>query len=213
MKKIIITLSFIAYFLNLKSQSVQQILSPETFTVTWLGVDFVHGHYELNETDFKYFSDYILRINKNVAEDHHRYYFQIAYKKDFVYNTAFIDKMNSNIPDDISVERKKDFKQLDPQQIQKIVSNYDFPSNLQGIGLVYLYDYVTERGHNEAKIWMAYIDIQTRKVLFLQNTDCRLYGKTFEDAWSYPVISMIRDSKKYMIKWSTNPDRFNLMNR
>ena len=90
MKKFpVITFIILSFAIN--AQTAQDLFSPRQMNVTWLGVDFSHTKIFGGATDKikDYFVDYCYRANQTIAEDHHRFYFPIAYKKDFTYNTSF----------------------------------------------------------------------------------------------------------------------------
>lgn len=215
MKTLILTAIMLLSLSKINSQTIQEILSPEQMKVTWLGLDFIHGKYDMKNPDQlkKYLPDYFIRINKLIAEDHHRYFFPVAYKKDFEYNTKTIDDLNNTADSSLLVDSKKKLIELNPEKINEIVSQYNFPESLTGIGLVYIYESLMQGGNDKATIWMAYIDIKTKKVLFLQSTTSGVEGQNLEESWAYPVISMLRKSKAELMKWDTETDKFNLANK
>lgn len=196
------------------AQTLTDILSPKQMTITWLGVDFAHGKYKFagdKPMQPKYLPDYCLRINKAIAEDHHKYYFPIAYRKDFQYNTSAMDKLNSSIGASAIATKTKEFPNFDPEKIKAIISSYEFPPELTGIGLVYVYENLMQSGNDKGSIWMAFIRIETKEILFLQNTTSGVQGKNIEEVWAYPVLSMLRKSKADMDKWALAPEKYNLL--
>lgn len=214
MKRLIL-LIVICISSNIYSQTIQDILSPKQMTITWLGVDFTHGKYllALPGKVENYLPDYCIRVNKTIAENHSRYYFPIAYRKDFVYNTKVIDSVNNNIDKSVLVEKRKELLRFDATKIKQIVSEYEFPETMKGVGLIYIYESFSQSGNDEGTIWMAFINIETKEILFLQNTTSGIEGKTIEENLAYPVLSMLRKSKGDYEKWCANPEKFNLINQ
>lgn len=212
-KSLIIIL--VVFFFQAKSQTLDDILSPKQMTITWLGVDFTHGKYIMAQKEKvqDYLPDYCVRINKTISEDHHRYFFPIAYKKDFVYNTKTIDSVNNQIEKSVLVTKKNELIELDSKKIQQIVPSYEFPNDLKGIGLVYIYESLAQVGNDKGTMWMAFINIETKEVLFIQNTTSGVEGRTLEESWAYPVLSMLRKSKSDINKWFENPASYNLLNK
>ena len=197
------------------SQTVNDLFSPKEMTITWLGVDFTNGKYLLANPEKvdSYLPDYCIRINKKISEDHHRFYFPIAYRKNFIYNTRVIDSANNEIQNSVIISKKKEFVELTPTKIKQIVSGYSFTSTMKGVGLVFIYEKVSNSGNDEGTIWMAFINIETKDILFLQNTTSNLEGQTIEEQWSYPALSMLRKSKGNYERWATSPEKFNLINK
>lgn len=208
MKNIILFL-FIPVCLN--SQTLNEVFSPQNLTITWLGVDFTHGTYNVTDRVRGYLPDICQRMNKNIASDHHRYYFPIAYKKDFLYDTKYIDEVNNSISESVLVDGKREIKELNVEKITAIVAGYEFPKKMSGIGLLYIYESINQRGPDKGTVWMVLLNIQTKEILFLQNTTSSTDGKSTEEAWAYPVLSMIRKTKGDISKWWNNADKYNLM--
>ena len=72
-----LTLILFVFFMQAKAQTIDEILSPKQMTITWLGVDFTQGKYIMAQKEKiqDYLPDYCVRMNKTIAEDHHRYFF------------------------------------------------------------------------------------------------------------------------------------------
>lgn len=196
---------------SVTAQTVQEVLSPKQMTVTWLGVDFTHIKVQTGSDAFlKYMPDHVLRVNQAVATDHSRYYFPIAYKKDFQYKTEYIDSLNKTLVN-IQAEGKRDAEHLTPEAIKEIVDGYHFPSSLHGIGLVYVYDCLIQRGKDWGKVWMVYLNIDTKEILFLQNDTINLTGNSIEVQMAYPVLGMLREVKAHLDGWDRAPEKYTLL--
>lgn len=212
MKRIIMIL-LITIAITGKGQTAAELLSPKQMTVTWLGVDFSNVKYRVSGTGEKtrlYFKDYAKRINDQVATDHHRYYFPIAFRKDFVYDTKAIDQLNEKIDGaSVIVESKKELDHLTSAKIKYIVSKYTFPESMQGVGLVFIYDSMSDKGDNYASFWMAYIDIKTKEVLFLKRVEAEPQGPTFEESYGHTILQGLRKTKSDFNKWSEDPAKAN----
>jgi hypothetical protein len=214
MKKFpVITFILLSFAIN--AQTAQDLFSPRQMNVTWLGVDFSHTKIFGGATDKikEYFVDYCYRANQTIAEDHHRFYFPIAYKKDFTYNTSFINGINKNMDSVIIVTSKRSIPHLTTIDIKQIVAKYNFPTDLKGIGLIYMYDSMCRKGNDSGKVWMVYLNIESKEILFMQNADVELNGVSFEEQLAYPVLGMLRKSKKEFNEWSEDPKKYNLLNK
>lgn len=213
MKKYLMTIFVILSVIGYSQTPIQNFFSPQQMTITWIGIDATHLKIRMSQPEkFKqYFFDYCLRMNKDVATNHNRYYFPIAYRKEFTYNTAFMDSLNKAPVEDM--EPKKSVDHLEISDIKQIVAAYQFPESMAGIGILFIYDGISEHGNDYAKIWMVVYDLTEKQAIFIQKDESGMGGKTFEERLAFPALSMLRTSKNDYTKWAKFPEKFNLLNK
>jgi len=183
---------------ELNAQTSIYEVFDNTTPITFLGIDFTNTRYIgrtgtvdtlemiglLNEMN-----DYIFAIRKdyNVAD---------ALKKDsVVYDYDLVRNLNKNINPYNLISNNTDLiNRLNKDSISNIIKNYPIKENAAGIGMIYIVDNFFKRSE-EVTVWLAFFDMQTKKVLLTERMIGIAEGFSFKLHWSKPFYLYLSDLK------------------
>ncbi|MCB0699537.1 MAG: hypothetical protein H6551_06915 [Chitinophagales bacterium] len=210
MKKLIqLTVMVIAMSVSVFAQSRSDVFDSDK-DVTWLGMDFTTLNFVGDATQFKDAGE----ITNN----------QLREKFFVVWNEIFLDekdkydvagainrgrvKYATDVTASANSKDKKDhftndggaFRHLRESDIDKMVSGYNYKSN-KGVGMMF----VVEGMHKEVKkasIWVVFVDMGKKKVLFKKRMDGKAGGFGFKNYWAKSFYNALKEVDDNFSSWS-----------
>ncbi|POY36541.1 hypothetical protein C3K47_09195 [Solitalea longa] len=181
------------------AQSFSEFLNDPSIKLTYLGIDFTEvrlmGDATANTYEIK--NKYFALINDVVVNESLKYNIAKAFRKpSIVNNLTFVTEHNKAIDADKLVSlNQADYTRLTPEMVQQVVGNYDFGTE-KGIGLMFVME-----GMNKsivaAAMYVTFIDMETRKVIFSQRMEGSAGGFGFRNYWVHPVYSVLKNIDSY----------------
>ncbi|MFK5856085.1 MAG: hypothetical protein QM503_08150 [Bacteroidota bacterium] len=200
MKTLWLTISFIVALSEVSfSQSNKAYCVQE---ITWFGIDYSQAYF----IDDKAFPDpdklkdvYFLAWNNFVFKEANKYDISRFFnKKEVFFSTSYINSRNKEI--DI-FNRIGNFwvnqGYLNPDSIQSIISSYHMAENIQGVGLVFIVEKL-DKPNRRAIYWVAFFDIETKKVLLTEPIIGRPAGAGTRNYWANSFYSALVKAERTM---------------
>ncbi len=199
-------LFFWVFIFNLKATNIQaqtsivDVFNPDT-PITYMGIDFSNAKC-FGEERFDV-TDITRKINDLVINEYDKYNVTEALKKNFV-NIKFdlTWKLNAKIEaDNFFTYSPGDLNKMKEEDIQKIVSMYDFSSyeKNKGIGLVFIVDNINKKEDKES-VWVTFLDMNSNKVIFTEKVIGKSGGFGLRNYWVRPFYEIIKDIKSTLFK-------------
>ena len=209
MKKLLTLVVACVLSISLRAETKADIFNPAV-PITWLGLDFSQLVFIGSATQYhdagtvtgddlrnKYFPGWNeLVINEkekyNVADAVHR--------TEVTYATEVTAKANKQIPDhDFFSTNESDFQKLTEQKIGDLVKKYDFQGKT-GIGLMFFVDGMNKSAA-KASVWVTFVDMKTKKVLFTEHEVEKSGGFGFRNYWAKSFYNVLITIKSNFKSW------------
>lgn len=189
---------------TLFAQSKNEVFLPET-KVTWLGIDFTEAIFigdreALGDEDRT--KKFIESLNTLMIAEKDKYNIARAIDKPKVENRVDITTEH-NRKLDVSLmysDREKDYFHQTKDGIAKIVFDYEY-ADLHGIGLMFIVESFSKL-NVEGLIWVTFIDMDTREVIFTERMASAPGGFGLRNYWAGSIHRIIeRMTKKEFSMW------------
>jgi len=165
---------------------------------TWLGIDYTHCYF-ITSIDFVNADDLFEKTkawNNLVYTEREKYIEKTLKSKKVALSSNMIKERNAEI--DIEKRITDDeslYTHLDKDQVIKIVSEYNIPDDLSGIGLVLIaesYNKLEESG----AYYVTFIDLDTKEVLSTERKLGKARGFSFRNYWAYTYYLVLKEIGK-----------------
>ncbi len=212
MKRLFLLLALFAGVAYAHAQTKADVFNEKN-EITWLGLDFTQVKFIGSATQWsdageitneqlvgKYFPSWNqLFINEPKK-------FDVAgavNRSEVKYATEITEKANkaakgkeffSDNPDDYSL--------LNEEKISALVKKYDFAGK-SGIGLLFFVEGMS-KGKEEASMWVTFVDMKDKKVLYTVRQTGKSGGFGFRNYWAKPFALVLKDVKSNYSKWKKN---------
>ncbi len=189
-----------------KAQNTMQGLFAGNTKLTFLGVDFTHAKYvgAAGFTDPSAIKNqHIKSWNSLLVLEPKKFSLQGAFKikDDRNYETNINDLTRINTAVEVEPNITEEQHLLTEADIKKIVSTYKLaPSD--GVGIAYIAENL-DKNKEEFTVWVTFIDLATRKVLYTERLVGKPGGFGFRNYWAggiYKVNKLIES--KYYKQWA-----------
>lgn len=191
------------------AQTVKNIFDGET-PITYLGIDFsqakVFGETATAPTDMR--DNLFPAINNSVINHLNKYDIAGALQRqDVASDLGQVNSHNRSIAvQQIKTSNVSDFNHLNPGDIDKLVSSYDFAGKT-GIGLLLVVDGMSKL-KKAATIYVTFINMTTKRVLLTERLEGNAGGFGFRNYWAKPIEDVIKKIKKTKYKeWKEKYDK------
>jgi hypothetical protein len=184
------------------AQTRADIFTSKNLPITWLGIDFSSVAYigDPGTVDPEEMKVLFNKINFLIPSEPNKYDLKAAFKKDSLsYNISSTVESNQKINTSKLISfNSSDYKRLDESAIKKIVSGYNFENGEKGVGLMFVMDGLNKT-EEEAAMWVTFINIDTKEVIFTEMLAGRTMGFGFRNHWAGTVCDVIAkvDVAKY----------------
>jgi hypothetical protein len=173
--------------------------------LTFLGLDFTQAKYvgRVGFTDPAAIQNqHMVSWNNLIEMEPKKFSLQKAFNlKDDQYVSKVEDMIKFNKSANVADNITETEAALTEDQVKKSVSKYDL-SEKDGIGVVYVVESLSKTAE-KMSVWVTFIDLSTKKVLYTEKVEGKAGGFGFRNYWAGGVykINEAIDSKLYK-KWS-----------
>jgi len=196
MKKILMLLAVLVISAGLNAQSSNDIRNASEWT--WFGIDYTNCYF-LAKMDFPSVSDLESKFsawNKLALLEREKFFDKTLPGKDINYYIEMVETINSNI-DGKSRLSDDGFlsTHMEEIQIQEIVSSYDLPADLSGIGLVFIAESYS-KPNVQGAYYVTFFDISSRKVISTKRMLGKAKGFGMRNYWANSYYMVLKDLGK-----------------
>jgi hypothetical protein len=196
-----ITLLFVLATITADAQDLMQSVFDPKAEITWLGVDLSQAKLIGDRERWGSTSD-VQRImeawNDLIVKEKDKFNIARALGKerDKVRNMVEVTKeSNANLDvTEMFSNEKTDHVRLRPGDIVAVVSEYDF-KDASGLGLMFNVESFSKLD-DEAAIWVTFIDIRNKEVLFSERMTGQPGGAGMRNFWANSVFEVLERMKK-----------------
>jgi hypothetical protein len=197
----IITLLFVFVMVTAHAQDLMQNIFDPKAEITWLGVDLSRAKFIGDRERWGSTSD-VQRImeawNDLIVKEKDKFNIARALGKEkgTVKNMAEVTKeSNTNLDvTEMFSNEKSDHVRLRPDDIVAVVSEYDF-KDASGLGLMFNVESFSKLDA-EAAIWVTFINIGNKEVLFSERVTGQPGGMGMRNFWANSVFEVLEKMKK-----------------
>ena len=198
MKNTILTLTLLVISFQVNAQTAQDIFKSGT-PVTWLGLDFTEARFIGDRERLGSHSDVLHlmeSINQLIVNEPTKYDIAAAIGRPRVEKAINVtSNHNSQLEvSELLSDQTKDYQRLKSSDIERIVSGYSF-DDLDGIGLMFNVESFSKMDES-ASVWVTFINLNTKKVLFTQRLTGKPGGFGLRNFWGRSIYNIIGDIKK-----------------
>jgi len=187
---------------GLAAQTLKEFFNNTELNLTYLGIDYTKNklinNSEANTYDIK--NKLYQSINEVVVNEPRQYDISAAFRKtniskDLSAMKAKNDKINA---DDIPSMNGSDFSRLQEADIAAAVRGLSLSKS--GIGLVFVMEGMKHEGKRHyGAVWVALIDMKSKKVLMTERFETEASGAGFRNMWASIIKKTLNtiEKKKY----------------
>ncbi len=196
MKKSILLLLAVFYLSTISFGQSSTVSNAKDWT--WLGIDYTHCYF-ITSIDFVNADDLFEKTkawNNLVYTEREKYIEKTLKSKKVALSSNMIKERNAEIDIEKRITDDESFyTHLDKDQVIKIVSDYNIPNDLSGIGLVLIaesYNKLEESG----AYYVTFIDLDTKEVLSTERKLGKARGFSFRNYWAYTYYLVLKEIGK-----------------
>jgi len=178
-------------------QTASAVFDPQT-PVTWLGIDFTRAKLigdedKLNQGDK--IKELVASWNELMIKEASKYNIGDAFnKKNVVTNFSAVVKQNEGL-DYMAMLAKNSFEvKMDKDIVRGIVAGYDL-QGMTGLGLMLNVESFS-KPDNQGVIWMTFINLNTKQVIFTERMTAQPGGFGLRNYWAGAIAGMLKNTKK-----------------
>lgn len=202
LKKILILTSLTIYGLGF-AQTKADVFSDKPFT--YLGIDFSNVVYfgdpgTANNEEMK---ELFNKINYLVSVEQPKYNIKAAFKRESIeYNiNSTLEKNKGLDASKLLTYEPKDCKKLSVEDVKKIIGDYNFTNGETGLGMLFVMAGIN-KSMEEAYMWVTFINIDTKEVIFAEPVVGIAKGIGFRNHWAGAINDVIDQIKNgYYKTW------------
>ncbi len=192
--RILFVLFILPVFMHGQSLSASAFFNNESLPATYLGIDFTLAKLindeasnakTIQSTQFNGINDLMIAESK-------KYEIQEAYRRStWTPNTKEVENRNDKAnPDSLKSNNEADLTRLKPDDIDKLVKNFNYGS-LKGYGVLLIMEGMSKTD-KRCTIWFTLIDMDSKKVLTTGRVEGKLgSGFGFRNYWASAIKSAI----------------------
>lgn len=167
---------------------------------TFFGIDYRECYF-ITSSDFIDTDNLLVQVkawNNLLYNEEDKYIVKTLKNKDVNLSTEILKNLNSEIDVKDRVSNDKSlFKHLDSEMVAKIVSDYEIPDDLSGIGLVFIAESYSKPEVLGA-YYVTFFDIKTKKVLGSERMTGKAKGFGLRNYWANSFYVVLKElGKKY----------------
>jgi hypothetical protein len=215
MKKIILTVLMLTGAIAAWAQSAADVFNSEV-PITFLGFDFSQAKFIGQASSFKdagavtnsdmkdkYIPGWTDLINVDGKDYYH--VADAVHRTDVKFASAVTEKVNKKIAGkNFFSDDMKDYPSLSEQAIAAQVKKYDFSGNT-GIGMILFVEGMRKAedkgGDSYATVWITFVDMKTKKVLFTAKERGKAGGFGFKNYWAGAWKNVLKAAKNDWKNW------------
>lgn len=180
------------------AQTAKEVFSSETLPITYLGIDFSHARLtgdsgaDVEAIQKRHFSS----INKIITNEPKKFNLHGAFHKSNISNDiSFAEERNAAIDPAAIVCSPDNFKRIsDVKLARHIEQQYDFKER-SGVGLLIIVEEL-DRVVAMASMFIVFVEMKSRKVLFIHRESGRSGGFGFSNYWARSIFEVLDEFGK-----------------
>ncbi len=162
---------------------------------TWLGIDYTHCYF-ITSIDFVD-ADGVFSMTKSwnnlVYSEREKYIEKTLVGKKVTFSADMIKDRNMDIDmDKMITDDESLYKHLDRAQIDDIVSSYNIPHDLSGIGLVFIADSYS-KPEEAGAYYVTFLDLDTKEVLSTERKSGKAKGFGLRNYWANSFYRVLKE--------------------
>lgn len=195
--------------INVFAQKKEDVFNADV-PVTWLGLDFSQlkfigdatqwqdaGEITNSQMRDKYFPSW----NSLFVTEKDRYKVADAIRRTEVkYAIDVTEKANNSLKGNFFESDANKFQLLDEQKVASLVKKYDFKGN-SGVGMMFFVEGMS-KGRETASMWVTFVDMKSKTVLFTQRVESKAGGFGFRNYWANTFRTALKEIKSDWKNWN-----------
>lgn len=195
--------------INVLAQKKEDVFNADV-PVTWLGLDFSQlkfigdatqwqdaGEITNSQMRDKYFPSW----NSLFVTEKDRYKVADAIRRTEVkYAIDVTEKANNSLKGNFFESDANKFQLLDEQKVASLVKKYDFKGN-SGVGMMFFVEGMS-KGRETASMWVTFVDMKSKTVLFTQRVESKAGGFGFRNYWANTFRTALKEIKSDWKNWN-----------
>lgn len=165
---------------------------------TWLGIDYTHCYF-ITSMDFIDADDLLSKTkawNNLVYTEREKYIEKTLKSKKVSFSADMVKDLNGEIDMEEKITDDESlYKHLDKEQISKIVSSYDIPDELSGVGLVFIADSYS-KPEEAGAYYVTFIDLDTKEILSTERRSGKAKGFGLRNYWANSFYVILKELGK-----------------
>jgi hypothetical protein len=187
------------------AQTKSDIFGNSKNLITWLGIDFSKVVYigDPGTVSPEEMKGLFSKINILIISEPDKYDIKKYFRKSNVEsNITYTEENNKNVNTEKLISfNSKDYQKFDESIVKTVVDTYKFESSEKGIGLVFIVDGMNKI-IEEASMWVTFINIETKEVIFTERLTGKAAGFGFRNHWAGAVEDVMKKVKStYWQEW------------
>lgn len=185
------------------SQTLKDVFNNSESPIVYLGVDFSKAKLMTAGNPDEIRNRLYTSINYLIITEPKKYDLAGAFHKGVVNNDISVtnaknEKANIN---DILSSNSADFNRLKESDISAMVKELDLKGK-EGVGLLFVMEAMRKIDKKaDASIWVTFIDMKTKKVLYTERTENKVSGGIgFRNYWASSIKNLIESIEKSKYK-------------
>jgi len=178
-------------------QTASAVFDPQV-PVTWLGIDFTHAKLVGDEDKLSQgdkIKELVASWNELMIKEAAKYNIGEAFnKRNVVTNFLPVTKQNEGIDYMAMLAKSSSDVKMDKDIVRGIVAGYDM-QGLTGLGLMFNVERFSKT-ENLGAIWMTFINLNTRQVIFTERMTGEPGGFGLRNYWAGSIAAMLKSTKK-----------------
>lgn len=189
--------------LSSNAQTKTDVFGNSDLPVTWLGVDFskVSVIGDSKATSPSDMLQHFNKINYLIITESQKFKLKSTFRKDKMDNNiSYVEEANKSMDqDEIVTYNSKFYNKFNEDSVKKIIKNYTINANTKGVGLVFIAE-ALNKTIEEAAMWVTFIDIETKEVIFTERCTGKAVGLGFRNYWAGSIHAILRDIDNHKYK-------------
>ena len=192
---------------SVNAQTLKDLFSNSETPLFYYGIDFTKARViddaAANPMDIR--DRHFAGINDVVVNEPKKFDFNGAFHKSNVdHDLSFVHARNEKVnAEEIKSTSTSDYHRLKEADITALVKGFDFGTKNKAIGLLFIVDGMSKSA-KAATIWVAFVDVKTKKVLLTEKLEGKAGGFGFRNYWAAAIKNVLDQiEKKKFSEWKS----------
>lgn len=209
MKKTVFFVAALLFSVSVFAQSKADVFD-ENKSITWLGIDFSQLKFIGDATQWKDAGEitnsqmrdkYFPGWNELFIKEKDRYKIADAIRRTEVdYAIDITEKANNSLKGNFFESDGNLYHTMDEKKVADLVKKYDFKGR-SGIGMMFFAEGMS-KGRESASIWVTFVDMKSKTVLFTKQMEGKAGGFGFRNYWAKSFLNVLKSIKEDWRSWN-----------
>lgn len=203
LKSAVLAASLSVASLAASAQTFGEFLNKPETPLTFMGVDFLNVKY-IGDPGVvaprkmkRLFSD----INRLMVQEPEKYNLSKALNHSVVvFNISVAEANNEKIDTTTLLSLDNQRNRLTTEQIAALMTNYSFPANASGVGLVFVVEELV-KAEEQTVFWVTFVDMASKKMLYTEKISGKALGMGFRNHWAGGIYNGLKIIKSRYGDW------------